>query len=149
MKIISTNKKARHNYNIESTVETGIVLVGTEVKSIRAGRVNFKDSYATIDNEEVYLRNLHISPYKEGNIFNVDSERKRKLLLHKKEIRKLIGYISQDRYTLVPVDLHFNKKGFVKVTLGIATGKKLYDKRADLAKKDAQRDIERSMKNRY
>ena len=140
--VIAKNPVARHNYNITDTIETGIVLAGTEIKSIRNGKVNLKDSYASIKNGEVYIHSMHISPYEHGNIFNKDPLRDRKLLLNKQEIRKLIGLISQKGYTLVPVSLYF-KGNKVKLELGIGKGKKLYDKREDLMKKDAQMYIKR------
>lgn len=142
--LIAKNPVARHNYNIIDTVEAGIVLTGTEIKSIRSGRVNLKDSYASIQNGEVYIHSMHISPYEHGNIFNKDPLRDRKLLLNKNEIRKLVGQIKQKGYTLVPISLYF-KGSFVKVELGIGTGKKLYDKREDLKKKDAELYIKRHM----
>ncbi len=142
--LIAKNPIARHNYNINDTVEAGIVLTGTEIKSIRSGKVNLKDSYASIENGEVYIHSMHISPYEHGNIFNKDPLRDRKLLLNKNEIRKLVGQIKQKGYTLVPISLYF-KGSFVKVELGIGTGKKLYDKREDLKKKDAEMYIKRHM----
>lgn len=144
-KIIAKNKKAYHEYFIEETYQAGIELSGTEVKSIRAGKVNLSDSFAYIKNGEVYLSNMHISPYEQGNIANKDPMRQRKLLLHKKEIRKLKEATQKDGYTLVPLNLHFSRS-FVKVSLGVAKGKKLYDKRQVSAKKDAQRRIERTLK---
>ena len=132
IKIVAQNKKARHEYFIEQTLEAGIVLSGTEVKSIRLGKVNIKDSYASVVDNEVIITGMHISPYEQGNIFNKDPLRVRKLLLHKEEIRKLIGYIQQKGMTLVPIQLYF-KRGKVKVELGVAKGKKLYDKRDDIA----------------
>jgi len=145
IKVISQNKKARHDYFIEQTIEAGIVLSGTEVKSIRQGKVSLKDSYATIKNGEVMINGMHISPYEQGNIFNKDPLRERKLLLHKAEINKLIGYTQQKGFTLIPLQLYF-KRGKVKVELGIAKGKKLYDKRADIAERDAKREIDRKIK---
>lgn len=142
--LVAKNPVARHNYNIIDTIEAGIVLTGTEIKSIRSGRVNLKDSYASIQNGEVYIHSMHISPYEHGNIFNKDPLRDRKLLLNKNEIRKLVGQIKQKGYTLVPISLYF-KGSFVKVELGIGTGKKLYDKREDLKKKDAELYIKRHM----
>jgi SsrA-binding protein len=144
-KIVAQNKKARHEYFIEQTIEAGIVLSGTEVKSIRQGKASLKDSYANIKNGEVYIYNMHISPYEQGNVFNKDPLRDRKLLLHRYEINKLIGYIQQKGMALVPVQLYFIK-GKVKLELGIGKGKKLYDKREDIAKKDAQREIDRKLK---
>lgn len=146
MALIAKNSTARHNYTIEDTIETGIVLTGTEIKSIRAGKVNLKDSYAILKNGEVYILGMHISPYEHGNIFNKDPLRSRKLLLNKREINRLIGLTKQKGYTLVPMSLYF-KGSFVKLQLGIGKGKKLYDKREEIAKKDAQRAIQRSIKN--
>lgn len=145
VKVIAQNKKARHDYFIEQTLETGIVLSGTEVKSIRLGKVNLKDSYATIDNGEVMLKGMHISPYEQGNIFNKDPLRDRKLLLHRFEINKLIGLTQQKGLTLVPLQLYFSR-GKVKVELGVAKGKKLYDRRQDIAERDAKREIDRKLK---
>jgi SsrA-binding protein len=145
IKIVAQNKKARHEYFIEQTLEAGIVLSGTEVKSIRQGKVNLKDSYASIENGEVIVTGMHISPYEQGNIFNKDPMRARKLLLHKYEINRLIGYTQQKGMTLVPIQLYF-KKGKVKLELGVAKGKKLYDKRDDIAERDAKREIDRKLK---
>ena len=139
-KLISKNPTAYHNYEIKEKLEAGIVLSGTEIKSIRAGKVNLKDSYSIIKNGEVYIVGMHISPYEHGNIFNKDPLRDRKLLLHKKEINKLIGFTKQKGFSLVPISMYF-KGTHVKIELGIGQGKKLYDKRQDLAKKDAQRQI--------
>ena len=147
-KIIATNPVAKRNYTITDTLESGIVLTGTEIKSIRNGKVNLKDSYAVIKNGEVYIYSMHISPYEQGNIFNKDPLRDRKLLLNKREINKLVGLIKQKGYTLVPMNLYFSGN-FIKLELGIGKGKKLYDKREDMAKKDAQRRIEREMSGRY
>ncbi len=145
-KIIAKNPVAHHNYSIEETVETGIVLTGTEIKSIRQGKVNLKESYAGIKNGEVFIYSMHISPYEQGNIFNKDPLRTRKLLLTKKEINKLIGRIQTKGYTLVPVCLYF-QDNLVKLELGVGKGKKLYDKREDIAKKDAERRMLQAMKN--
>lgn len=145
IKVIAQNKKARHDFFIEQTIEAGIVLSGTEVKSIRLGKVNLKDSYAAIDNGEAIIYGMHISPYEQGNIFNKEPMRDRKLLLHKMEINRLIGYTQQKGMSLVPLQLYF-KHGKVKVELGIAKGKKLYDKREDIAERDAKRDIDRRLK---
>jgi SsrA-binding protein len=139
-KDIATNNKARHEYFIDDTIECGIELVGTEVKSIRTGKVNMQDSFAIIKNDELFLLNMHVSPYEQGNINNKDPMRTRKLLIHKNEIRKLIGLIKQKGITLVPLSLYFVKNN-VKVELAVARGKKLYDKREDIAKKDANRRI--------
>lgn len=146
-KILATNKKARHDYFIDEVYECGIELKGTEVKSIRQGRINLKEGYASVDNSEVFLKQVHISPYEEGNRFNVDPLRTRKLLLHKAEIRKLIGAATVKGYSLVPMSMYL-KNGRVKLELGLGKGKKLYDKRQDLAKKDAKRRIERELKDR-
>ena len=141
-KIISKNPTARHNYTIEDTIETGIVLSGTEIKSIRNGKANLKDSYATIKNGELYIYNLHISPYEFGNIYNKDPLRDRKLLANKREINKLIGLIKQKGYSLIPLTMYF-KGNLVKIELGIGKGKKLYDKRRDIAKKEAEMRMRR------
>ena len=146
-KIVSTNRKARHDYFIEETYEAGIALVGTEVKSIRQGKVSIKDGYAQVENGEVFLYNVHISPYEQGNIFNKDPLRVRKLLLHKNEIRKLIGYVQQKGYALIPLSFYL-KDGLVKVELGVGIGKRKYDKREVIAKKDAERRIEREFRER-
>lgn len=143
-KLIAKNPTARHNYTIEDTIETGIVLSGTEIKSIRKGKVNLKDSYAGIKNGELYIYNLHISPYEFGNIYNKDPLRDRKLLVTRSQINRLFGLIKQKGYSLVPISLYF-KGNFVKVELGIGKGKKLYDKRQDIAKKDAQRRMLQSV----
>ena len=147
-KILATNKKARHDYFIDEVFECGIELKGTEIKSIRQGRVNLKEGYASVDNSEVFLKQVHISPYDQGNRFNVDPLRTRKLLLHKSEIRKLIGATTVKGYSLVPMSMYLTN-GRVKLELGLGKGKKLYDKRQDLAKKDAMRRIERESKDRY
>ena len=144
-KLIAKNPTAYHNYNIEDTIECGIVLSGTEIKSIRAGKVNLKDSYAIVKDGEVFVYGMHISPYEHGNIFNKDPLRARKLLLTKREINKLFGLIKQKGFTLVPISLYF-KGNLVKLELGIGKGKKLYDKRADIAKKDAQMKIKRALR---
>ena len=141
-KLIAKNPTAYHNYTIEDTIEAGIVLSGTEIKSIRNGKVNLKDTYAIIKNGEVFVVGMHISPYEHGNIFNKDPMRDRKLLLNKREINKLFGLTKQKGYSLVPISLYF-KGSLVKLELGIGKGKKLYDKREDLKKKDALRQIER------
>lgn len=144
-KLIAKNPLAYHNYTINEKIETGIVLSGTEIKSIRNGKVNLKDSYAGIKNGECFIYGMHISPYEHGNIFNKDPLRTRKLLLNKKEINKLFGLIKQKGYSLVPICLYF-KGSFVKLELGIGKGKKLYDKREDIAKKDAEMRIRKSLK---
>ena len=145
-KLIAKNPTAYHNYLIEDKMETGIVLTGTEIKSIRNRKVNLKDCYAYIKNGEIFICGMHISPYEHGNIFNKDPLRDRKLLLHKKEINKLIGLTKQKGYSLIPISIYF-KDNFVKVELGVGKGKKLYDKRQDLAKKDAEIRIQKAMKN--
>lgn len=147
IKIIAQNRKARHDYFIEETYESGIVLAGTEVKSVRQGNVNLRDSYAVIKDGEVFLYNMHISPYEKGNIFNRDPLRTRKLLLNRREINKLTGYVQQKGYTLVPLKIYL-KRGWVKVELAVARGKKSYDKRQSIAKRDAQREIERAFRER-
>ena len=146
VKVIALNKKARFEYLIEETFEAGIVLSGTEVKSVRLGKVNMKDSYATIDSGELILHGMNISPYEQGNIFNKDPDRDRKLLMHKYEINKLLGYTREKGMALVPLKLYFSK-GKVKMELAVAKGKKLYDKRSDIAERDAQREIERKLKD--
>lgn len=144
---IADNRKARHDYFIHERYEAGIALVGTEVKSIRQGKVNLKDGYAQIRNGELWLYNVHISPYEEGNRFNVDPLRPRKLLMHRAEISKLAGKVQQRGYTLIPLALYW-ARGKVKVSVGICTGKKIYDKRKNLAAKTARRDMERGMAGR-
>jgi len=144
-KNITVNRKARHEYIILETFEAGIVLVGTEVKALREGKANLTDSYATVENNEVWLLNSHISAYKQGNINNHQPERKRKLLLHKKEIRKLKKAVEEKGKTLVPLRLYF-RDGKAKVELAIVKGKKIYDKREDIARRDLQREIERKVK---
>ena len=146
-KRVAENRKARHEYFIEDTYECGIALVGTEVKSIRAGKVNLKDSYAQVKNGECYLIGMHVSPYEQGNIFNRDPMRKRKLLMHRREILKLFGYVKRDGYSLIPLSLYF-KGSRVKLELGLCRGKKLHDKRDDLARRDASREMERAMKEK-
>jgi len=140
------NRKAKYDYEILDTIEAGIVLTGTEIKSIKNGSANLKDSYAIIKNGEAFLLNMHISHYEQGNIFNHNETRTRKLLLHKKEILKINDKIQMLGYTLVPIKLYF-KKGFAKILIGIAKGKKNYDKREAIKKKDIQRDIDKQMKN--
>jgi len=146
-KVIAQNKKARHDYFVLETYEAGLELFGTEVKSIRAGRVNLKDSWCDVKNGEAYVMGMHVSPYEKGNIFNRDPLRVRRLLLHKKEIMKLMGQVKQEGLTLIPLSLYF-KGSRIKLALGVCKGKKLYDKRADLAKRDAKREIDRAMKTR-
>ena len=144
---ITVNRAARHEYFVLETYEAGIELYGTEIKSIRNGSVNLKESWADIQNGEVFVYGMHVSPYEKGNIFNRDPFRVRKLLLHKKEINKLMGKIKQEGLTLIPLSLYF-KKQYVKVELGLCKGKKLYDKREAMAKRDAKRDIDRAIKER-
>ncbi|WP_110928524.1 SsrA-binding protein SmpB [Bacillus massiliglaciei] len=146
-KQLAQNKKAYHDFFIEETWEAGIVLQGTEIKSIRSGKVNMKDAYAKIENGELYLHNMHISPYEQGNRFNHDPLRTRKLLLHRKEINKLIGETKEIGYTIVPLKMYL-KNGYAKVLIGLGKGKKQYDKREDLKRKEAKRDIERAFRER-
>ena len=141
-KLIAKNPVAYHNFNIENKYEAGIVLSGTEIKSIRNGKINLKDSYAIIRNGEVFIYGMHISPYEHGNIFNKDPLRPRKLLLHKLEIIKLIGQTKQKGYSLIPINLYFSGN-FLKITLGVGKGKKLYDKREDIAKRDAEMRVKK------
>lgn len=148
IKVLATNRKARHEFFIEDTIEAGIVLKGTEVKSIRQGKVNIKESYANIENGEVFLNGMHISPYEQGNIYNVDPLRKRKLLLHKRQIRKLIGETKLKGLTLIPLSIYL-KNGIVKVEIAVAKGKKLYDKRQVIAKKDAERRMQQQSSEKY
>jgi SsrA-binding protein len=145
-KVIAQNKKAWHEYFVDETYEAGIELFCTEVKSIRAGHVNLKDSYCSIDNGELFAKQMHVSPYEQGNIFNRDPMRPKKLLMHKKEILKLFGLVAQKGYTLVPLQLYF-KGSHVKVQLGLCRGKKLYDKRDSAAEKQADRDMNRHLKS--
>ncbi len=147
-KIITTNRRARHEYYIEETMETGIVLTGTEVKSLRKSKGNLNDSYAQVQEEEVYLYNCHISPYDFGNRYNHDPLRPRKLLLHKEEIRRLIGKTSQKGFTLVPLTMYFDENNRVKLKLALAKGKKTYDKREDLVRRDAEREMARALKGK-
>ena len=147
MKTIAQNKKARHDYFVEETYEAGIELCGTEVKSLRAGRVNLKDSWCSIVDGEIFVNGMHISPYEQGNIFNRDPMRVRKLLMHKKEILKLYGTVKQTGYSLIPISLYF-KDSKVKLQVGLCKGKKLYDTRADMAERSAKRDIERALKSK-
>jgi SsrA-binding protein len=146
-KLVAQNRKARHDYSVEETFEAGIVLQGTEIKSIRAGRVNLKDSFARVQNGELFLHNMHISPYEQGNRYNHEPLRTRKLLLHKKEINKLLGATKEQGYSIVPLKLYL-KDGFAKILIGLAKGKKNYDKREDLKKKTAKREIEKAFRER-
>lgn len=145
---IATNKKAYHDYFIDETFETGIELTGTEVKSLRQNRAALRDSFATVRGGEVWLHGVHISPYSHGNRANVEPDRKRKLLLHKKEIRYLVGKTKEKGYTLVPLKLYFSDRNMVKVELGLARGKKNYDKRDSIAARDHKRDVERALRER-
>ncbi len=147
-KIIASNKKAYHDYFIEEKYEAGIVLTGTEIKSIRQGRINLKESYAKVERGEVFVYSMNISPYEHGNIYNVDPMRPRKLLLNRREIRKIDATLAQQGLTLIPLSLYLNEKGMAKIELGIARGKKLYDKRESIAKRDAARNIDRIIKSR-
>lgn len=143
--LIADNRKARHDYHIHETYEAGIALTGTEVKSIRQGRLNLKDSFCGIENGELFLYQAHISHYEQGNQFNHEPERTRKLLMHKAEIHKLLGQVKEKGFSLVPLNFHYSH-GLIKVTVGLVTGKKNYDKRQDMAERDAKRDIQRRMK---
>ena len=143
---IATNKKAFRDYHFTGTWECGIALSGSEVKSVRDGKVNFKDSFARLKDGEVFLYNLYIDPYRQASYLNEDSERPRKLLLHKPEIKKIFGYVTQRNVALIPTKIYFNNRGFVKVELALGTGKKSYDKREAIKKKDIQRDLSRRLK---
>ena len=146
IKLLATNKKARHDYFIEDTYEAGIALTGTEVKSLRAAKTNIRDAYVSIRGAEAFVQNMHISPYEKGNINNADPLRIRKLLLHKREITKLLGLTAQKGYTLIVLSVYM-KRGKVKIEIGLARGKKLYDKRHDLKEKAVKKDIERRLKS--
>ncbi len=145
---VARNKRARHDYHILEMWEAGVVLSGTEVKSLRQGKANLTDAYATVRDGEVFLLNLHIAPYEQGNQFNHDPTRTRKLLLHKKEIRRLIGGVEREGLTLIPLELFFNARGKAKVTIGLAKGKKLHDKRADQRKREDEREMARAARVR-
>ena len=147
-KIIANNKKARHDYFIEEVYEAGMALTGTEIKSIRQGRINLKESYAKVEGGELIIYGMHISPYEQGNRFNVDPLRPRKLLLHRQEIRKLIGYTTQKGLTLVPLSVYINEKGLAKMEIAVARGKKNYDKREDIQKRDQERHMQQELKRR-
>lgn len=147
LKTIAKNKKAYHEYFVEESIEAGIELCGTEVKSVRKGQVNLKDSWCSIDNGELEIKGMHISPYEHGNIFNRDPMRVRRLLMHKREILRLFGLVKREGYSLIPISIYF-KGSLVKVQVGLCKGKKLYDKRADMAAKNAKRDMERALKQR-
>ena len=146
-KFIAVNRKARREYDIVETYEAGMELVGSEVKSLRQGRGNLQESYGVVENGEVFLHNMHISQYEQGGMFNLEPCRRRKLLLHKREIRRLFGLISRRGYTLIPLSLYF-KRGRVKVELAVAKGKKLYDRREDIRKREMERDIERALRRK-
>ncbi len=146
IKVIANNKKARHDYHISNEIEAGIVLVGTEVKSVRQGSINLKDSYADIKNGEVFLKQMHITPYKYAYYGNHDPLRSRKLLLHRREINKLIGKVKERGFTIVPLKVYF-KNGKIKVQIGLAKGKKIYDKRDSIRNRDMQRELDRQRKN--
>lgn len=148
VKVIAKNKKAYHNYFIEDKYEAGIELFGTEVKSIRLGSVNFKDSFCTVKDGELFIHGMHISPYEKGNIFNRDPMRTRRMLMHKREIRHLYDKVRMDGMAIVPLSIYL-KDSLVKLEIGLAKGKKLYDKRESIAKRDAGREIDRAMKTRY
>ena len=147
-KVVSTNRKAFHDYTIESTIEAGIVLTGPEVKSLRGGRASLRDGYAAIERDEVWLHNVHISPYTYATNIPTDPLRTRKLLLNRREIKKLTGKVKEKGFALIPIRIYFISNGKVKIELGLARGKKMYDKRADLKKKQSDRDIEREYRNR-
>lgn len=147
-RVISTNRKASFNFEILKTYEAGIELKGTEVKSLRKFNVNIKDGYCIIEKGEIYINNMYISPYKEGNVFNSDPLRKRKLLMHKKEILKLFDFVKQKGFSIIPISLYFNKSK-IKIKIGLCKGKKIYDKRQTIIKKEIDRKIERNLKNRY
>lgn len=142
------NRKARHEYHIDETYEAGIALTGTEIKSIRAGKANLQDSYARVENGELVLYNMHISPYEQGNRFNHEPKRPRKLLMHKREIMRLLGQTREKGFSLIPLKIYFNDKGWAKVELALARGKKKFDKREDIIARDARREMDRAMKNR-
>ena len=148
-KLVANSKKARHDYFIEEVYEAGIVLTGTEIKSVRQGKVSIKESYAKIERGELIVHGMNISPYEQGNRYNVEPLRPRKLLLHKQEIRKLIGYTTMKGMTLVPLNMYINEDGRAKVEIAVARGKKNYDKRETIARRDAARDIDRKMKERF
>jgi len=146
-KTVVTNRKARHQYHILETIEAGIVLQGTEVKSLRQGKVNLGDAYAKIKDGEIWLVEMHISPYEQGNVFNHEPRRPRKLLLHKREIKRLIGKVQERGLTLIPLRIYF-KRGKAKVELALAKGKKLYDRREDIKRRDEEREVSRSLRRR-
>ena len=145
-KLVANNKKARHDFFIEDTYEAGIALTGTEIKSVRQGKVNIKESYARVKNGQVDIIGMHISPYEQGNIFNVDPLRERRLLLHKREIRKIENQVTTKGKTLVPLSMYINENGLAKLQIGVAQGKKNYDKRQDIAKRDAERRMQKAVR---
>ncbi|MGB9803436.1 SsrA-binding protein SmpB [Desulfofundulus sp.] len=147
-KVVTVNRKARHDYHILETYEAGIALTGTEVKSLRAGRANLQDSFARVENAELFLYNMHISPYDQGNRFNHEPKRTRKLLMHKREILRLLGKSREKGLALIPLKVYFNDRGKAKVELALARGKKVYDKREDMAARDARREMERALRGR-
>lgn len=147
-KSITVNRKAFHDFHIFEKYTAGIVLFGTEIKSVRKGAVNLKDSFAKIEDGEIWLYSCHISPYEQGNRYNKEPERKRKLLLNRKEILKMLGKIKKEGYTIIPLEMFISKNGYAKLEIALAKGKKLYDKREDIAKKNQNRDIQRAIKNR-
>ena len=147
-RIVAQNRKAYHDYFVEDKYEAGISLAGTEVKSIRQGTLNLKDSFCIVKDGEIFVHGMHVSPYEKGNIFNKDPLRPRRLLMHKREINKLYGLIKQDGYAIIPLSVYFNEKSKVKLEIGVCKGKKLYDKRDAAAAKDAKREIDRTMKSR-
>ncbi|AEA01284.1 MULTISPECIES: SsrA-binding protein SmpB [Aerococcus] len=146
--VVATNRKANHDYIIEDTIEAGLVLTGTEIKSIRKGKVNLKDSFARVENGQVWVYGMHVSPFEQGNRFNPDPMRPRKLLLKKREINRLAKHVSQEGYAIIPLRMYI-KRGFAKLLIGIGKGKKKYDKRQALKEKDMKRDIKRAMKEKY
>ncbi len=148
IKMVTDNRRARHDYFIEETFETGIALTGTEVKSLRNGRANIKDSYARVENGELILHDMHISPYEQGNRFNHEPRRPRRLLMHRYEIQRLYGKVREKGLTLIPLKVYFNERGRAKVELALVKGKHLYDKREDIAARDAQREIARALRER-
>ena len=147
-KVVAQNRKAYHDYFVEDKYEAGISLAGTEVKSIRQGTLNLKDSFCIVKDGEIFVHGMHISPYEKGNIFNKDPLRPRRLLMHKREIRKLHSLIKQDGYAIIPLSVYFNERAKVKLEIGVCKGKKLYDKRDSAAAKDAKREIDRTLKSR-
>ncbi|AKX93108.1 SsrA-binding protein SmpB [Neomoorella thermoacetica] len=148
VKVVTDNRRARHDYFIEETYEAGIALTGTEVKSLRNGRANIKDSYARVENGELILHDMHISPYEQGNRFNHEPRRPRRLLMHRYEIQRLYGKVREKGLTLIPLKVYFNERGLAKVELALVKGKRLYDKREDIAARDAQREIARALRER-